>query len=111
MSQRKILKTLLELRKELPLSTDDFRKKFEKDTGCEFEFDIYAVANDFVFVTDDVSISRYHETVNVAYCGGKSYIVKLGNVIKVLKEVITDKGVIQETWIVNFTVNHVYKEK
>jgi hypothetical protein len=111
MSQRKIQRALADLRKELPLSTDDFRKKFEKATGCEFEFDIYAVADDFVFVTDDVSISRYHETVNVAYCGDKSYIVKLGNVIEVLKEVITEKGVIRETWVVNFVVNHVYKEE
>jgi hypothetical protein len=107
----KILNALVNLHEALPLTTAAFKEAFSRMTGCEFEFDVYATAKTVLDVTNDVTLAKYAKTINTAYCGDKSYIVELGNVIEVQRETIVEKGAVQETWIANFEIRNVYKEK
>ena len=107
----KILSALVDLHEALPLTATAFKEAFSRMTNCEFEFDEYATAKTVLDVTDDVTIAKYAETINAAYCGDKSYIVKLKNVIEVQRETIVDKGAIQETWITDFTIKSVHKAR
>jgi len=85
MNQRKILKTLSELRKELPLSINTFRKKIsEKLTGCEFG-EFYAVGDVFL-VKEHVIRLRATEAISNIRCLNKTYIVVLEDVIAVYDE-------------------------
>ena len=109
--KKKILNALVELHKALPLTTDEFREKFEQLTGCEFEFDEFTEAKKTIIATDDVTILRFDKTIDVAYCGDKSYIINVENYIEVRRETFVNKGAIQEFWIANFDVKNIVKEE
>jgi hypothetical protein len=79
MNQRKILKTLSELRKELPLSINAFRKKFEQITGCELG-EFYATG-DVLVVKEHVIRLRATEAISNIRCLNKAYIIVLEDVI------------------------------
>jgi len=106
----KILSALVNLHEALPLTATAFREAFANMTNCEFEFDEYASPKIVLDVTDDIRIAKYGETINAAYCGDKSYIIKLKNVIEVQRETIVEKGAIQETWITAFTIKSVHSQ-
>jgi hypothetical protein len=110
-TKAKILSALLSLREALPLTTGAFREAFANMTGCEFVFDENASAKTVIEIVHDVWLMKYGETINVAYCGDKSYIVKLRNVIEVRRETFMEKGAIQEFWIANFDVKNIVKEE
>jgi len=86
MSKRKIIRALSELRKELPLSINTFRKKFsEKLTGCEFG-EFYAVGDVFLAfpmrnIEEHVIRLRATEAISNIRCLNKTYIVMLEDVI------------------------------
>jgi hypothetical protein len=84
MNRRKIIRALSELRKELPLNINTFRKKFEQITGCELG-EFYATGD--VFLTKEHVIRlRTIEAISHIYCSDKAYTAVFENVIAVYDE-------------------------
>jgi hypothetical protein len=107
MNQRKILRVISELRKELPLSTNAFEKKFKQLTGCEL-INEYSNAKDFKFISDEITIIKYSEIKNAVYCESKCYTIELKDFVEVSKETIEER-VNRESWIICYKVHRVYK--
>ena len=79
MNRRKIIRALSELRKELPLNINAFRKKFEQITGCELG-EFYAT-DDVLVVKEHVIRLRATKAISNIYCSYKTYTVILEDVI------------------------------